>query len=51
MHYAGRLLRTHEGKCTVTVYGHANPAVAVLEKMHTKRLRAYKSLGFPKLPC
>lgn len=47
--YAGRLLRTHEGKSTVTVYDYADPAVPVLERMHTKRVRAYKGLGFPKV--
>ncbi|MPZ93234.1 MAG: hypothetical protein GEU68_16760 [Actinobacteria bacterium] len=47
--YAGRLLRTHEGKSAVTVYDYADPAVPVLKKMHTKRLRAYANLGFPKL--
>lgn len=49
MQYAGRLLRTHEGKSTVTVYDYADPAVPVLERMHTKRVRAYKGLGFPKV--
>ncbi|MGH2789316.1 MAG: DEAD/DEAH box helicase [Actinomycetota bacterium] len=47
--YAGRLLRTHEGKTRVAVYDYADPAVPVLKKMHTKRLRAYKSLGFPEI--
>jgi hypothetical protein len=33
----------------VTDYDYADPAVPVLKKMHTKRLRAYTNLGFPKL--
>jgi superfamily II DNA or RNA helicase len=44
--YAGPLLRTHDGKTTATVYDYADPAVPVLKKMHAKRLRGYKSLGF-----
>lgn len=47
--YAGRLLRTNEGKSTVTVYDYADPAVPVLDRMHAKRVRAYKGLGFPKI--
>jgi hypothetical protein len=33
----------------VTVYDYADPAVPVLERMHTKRVRAYNGLGFPEV--
>ena len=33
----------------MNVYDYADPGVTVLGKMHAKRLRAYKSLGFPQI--
>jgi superfamily II DNA or RNA helicase len=44
--YVGRLLRAHEAKENVVVFDYADLAVPVLKKMHYKRIRAYKGLGF-----
>ncbi|HLC25216.1 MAG TPA: DEAD/DEAH box helicase family protein, partial [bacterium] len=44
--YTGRLMRTFEGKRTVRVYDYADAQVPVLRKMHSKRLKTYRSLGF-----
>lgn len=44
--YVGRLLRTYEGKHHVELHDYVDVGVPVLERMHTKRLRAYRTLGF-----
>jgi len=44
--YVGRLLRSHEGKHHVELHDYVDVRVPVLERMHTKRLRAYRTLGF-----
>ncbi len=44
--YAGRLMRQCEGKTHVHVYDYADIKVPVLKKMHGKRLKAYRDLGF-----
>jgi superfamily II DNA or RNA helicase len=44
--YTGRLMRQFEGKRTVRVYDYADVQVPVLKKMHLKRLKAFKALGF-----
>jgi superfamily II DNA or RNA helicase len=44
--YVGRLLRTHEGKHHVELHDYVDTHVHVLERMHTKRLPAYATLGF-----
>lgn len=44
--YVGRLLRTHEGKHDVELHDYVDSRIAVLERMHTKRLPAYSTLGF-----
>jgi len=44
--YAGRLLRQFDGKTQVLVYDYADEKVPVLKKMHGKRLKAYRDLGF-----
>lgn len=44
--YVGRLLRTHEGKHHVELHDYVDGRVPVLDRMHTKRLPAYATLGF-----
>ena len=44
--YVGRLLRTHEGKYHVELHDYLDSRIAVLDRMHTKRLPAYATLGF-----
>lgn len=49
--YVGRLLRTLEGKYHVELHDYVDSRVPVLDRMHTKRLPAYATLGFdvPKI--
>ena len=44
--YVGRLLRTHEGKHHVELHDYVDTRIPVLDRMHTKRLPAYATLGF-----
>ena len=44
--YVGRLLRTHEGKHHVELHDYVDSRIGVLDRMHTKRLPAYATLGF-----
>lgn len=44
--YVGRLLRTHEGKHHVELHDYVDSRIPVLDRMHTKRLPAYTTLGF-----
>jgi superfamily II DNA or RNA helicase len=44
--YVGRLLRTHEGKHHVELHDYVDSRIRVLDRMHTKRLPAYATLGF-----
>ena len=44
--YAGRLLRTYEGKTEITIYDYADSHVPVFERMFRKRLSAYKKIGY-----
>ncbi|MGI8792516.1 MAG: TOTE conflict system archaeo-eukaryotic primase domain-containing protein [Acidimicrobiales bacterium] len=44
--YVGRLLRTHEGKHHVELHDYVDVHIPVLDRMHTKRLPAYATLGF-----
>ncbi len=46
--YVGRLLRVHDAKHDVQLHDYLDEHVTVLARMHTKRLRAYKTLGFDK---
>jgi superfamily II DNA or RNA helicase len=46
--YTGRLMRAHDGKTSVRVYDYADVRVPVLRAMHTRRLTAYKGLGFTR---
>jgi superfamily II DNA or RNA helicase len=45
--YVGRVLRPSPGKTVIEVHDYVDSDVAVLARAHTKRLAAYKSLGFP----
>lgn len=44
--YAGRLHRAHPGKRDALVYDYVDAELPVLRRMFTKRLRAYRSLGY-----
>ncbi len=44
--YVGRLLRSHEGKHHVELHDYVDSRIPVLDRMHTKRLPAYATLGF-----
>jgi superfamily II DNA or RNA helicase len=44
--YAGRLHRLDEGKTEVIVYDCADLAVPVLARMHKRRLRGYRAMGY-----
>jgi len=44
--YVGRVLRSHEGKSSVRVYDYVDTQVPILRKMHAKRQKTYRSLGF-----
>jgi superfamily II DNA or RNA helicase len=45
--YVGRLLRAHEHKHHVELHDYVDSRIPVLDRMHTKRLPAYATLGFP----
>ncbi|OTO05325.1 DEAD/DEAH box helicase [Enterococcus sp. 5B3_DIV0040] len=44
--YLGRLLRNLEGKEELRVYDYVDYAIPMIYKMHQKRLRTYKKLGY-----
>jgi len=44
--YVGRLMRQFKGKTNIQVYDYADIGVHVLKKMHLKRLKAYRDIGF-----
>lgn len=44
--YAGRLHREFEGKSEVRIYDYVDINIPILVKMHKKRLKAYKALGY-----
>ena len=44
--YVGRLLRADDGKHRVELHDYVDSEIPVLARMHSKRLPAYKSLGF-----
>lgn len=44
--YAGRLHRTHAAKRDIRIYDYVDGEVPVLRRMHAKRLRTYKELGY-----
>ncbi len=44
--YVGRLLRAHEDKLGVQLHDYVDIEIPVLNRMHTKRIPAYRTLGF-----
>ena len=44
--YAGRLHRLYQGQSEVRIYDYVDINIPVLVKMHKKRLKAYKTLGY-----
>lgn len=46
MQYAGRLHRTHPGKKKVQIYDYVDSSVPMLTKMHEKRMKGFRSMGY-----
>lgn len=44
--YAGRLHRLHPGKEEVQVYDYVDSSVPMLAKMHEKRMKGFKTMGY-----
>ena len=44
--YAGRLNRDYEGKSSVMIYDYIDHLIPVFDRMYTKRLKAYKRIGY-----
>ncbi len=44
--YAGRLHREYQGKQEVRIYDYVDHKVPVLARMHQKRLKTYKTMGY-----
>ena len=44
--YAGRLNRDYEGKNNVMIYDYVDLHIPVFDKMYTKRLSAYRKIGY-----
>ena len=44
--YAGRLHRLHSGKREVRIYDYADLNVSMLARMHDKRLKGYRAIGY-----
>ena len=44
--YAGRLHRPADGKREARIYDYIDAAIPVLERMHRKRERVYRTLGY-----
>lgn len=44
--YAGRLNREYPGKACVQIYDYIDSHIPVFDRMYTKRLRAYKTIGY-----
>jgi len=52
--YAGRLHRAHAGKRDIRIYDYVDGEVPVLRRMYSKRLLAYRKMGYstdPQLVC
>lgn len=47
--YAGRLNRDYEGKKNVIIYDYIDANIPVFDSMYSKRLRAYKRIGYQLL--
>ena len=48
--YAGRLHRLHPGKVEVQVYDYVDSTVPMLAKMHEKRMKGFKTIGYNQAP-
>jgi superfamily II DNA or RNA helicase len=44
--YVGRLHRKHKSKTDVRIYDYVDENVSVLQRMHERRLKTYKSMGY-----
>jgi superfamily II DNA or RNA helicase len=44
--YAGRLHRLHPGKEEMRVYDYVDGAVPILAKMHDKRMKGFRAMGY-----
>lgn len=44
--YVGRTLRNYQGKSSVRVYDYLDAKIPILSRMHFRRLKTYKGLGF-----
>ena len=44
--YVGRLHRTHANKKEVKVFDYVDQHVPILARMHEKRLKGYRSMGY-----
>ena len=44
--YAGRLHRLHPGKVEVQVYDYVDSSVPMLAKMHEKRMKGFRAMGY-----
>ncbi len=44
--YVGRTLRSYQGKKNAWVYDYLDAKVPILSRMHARRLKTYKALGF-----
>ena len=44
--YVGRTLRSYQGKESAWVYDYLDAKVPILSRMHARRLKTYKALGF-----
>jgi len=47
--YAGRLHRKYRGKTEIRVYDYVDANIPVLLRMHKRRLKAYKALGYKEI--
>jgi len=47
--YAGRLHRKYRGKTEIRVYDYVDTNIPVLLRMHKRRLKAYKALGYEEM--
>jgi len=44
--YAGRIHRLHDSKTEVRIYDYVDSEVRMLARMHEKRLRGYRAIGY-----
>lgn len=47
--YAGRLHRKYRGKTEIRIYDYVDTNIPVLLRMHKRRLKAYKALGYEEM--